>query len=813
MASEHEVENLVVRLTGENSGYKKTLDESSKATQRFARDVDGKLRDSQGRFLSGSKKLRAELSMANGVLAKSKVLVGSLATSLRGAGTAARTAGKSLSVALTLPAIAAGGVAVKSFASFDQAMTESTSIMAVTAEQTDRMRKAALNLSAGGELQQGPTDLAESYFFLASAGKDAEQSMALLPKVSKFATAGAFDMALATDLLTDAQSALGMTSKDLTQDTENLARVGDVLVKANTLANASVQQFSEAITNRGGAALKSYNKTVEEGVAVLAAYADQGIKGNVAGSNLARVMLLLSKAASDNAKAHKELGFSVFDSTGKMRNMADIIANIEQVTNGMSDELKSVTLTQLGFTAEVQAAILPLLGTSDAIRRYETELRNAKGITEEVADKQMKSFSNQMGILKNQINVAAIEIGETLAPMIGKLSSYLSQGIKYWRQLSPELQRTILLVAAVVAGIGPLLVVLGTLASALGTVLGLLSALLSPIGLITAAVAGLVYVLVDMTVGWDRALQAVKEFATRALGFVMNFRENMGMLTEWMKNNWLNVLKDIVNAFITFHNNMNHNLGVILGTMLEVWWEWAKAVGSAVKWVFSVEFLKWTGEGLKRALELVGEFAGKAADLLKKGLTGQAIGVDTIKNSVKVFEQEVAKQKAEEKPAEDLGEGFLERVGNILKRDAGKLKSPLQGFVAQTEKLPEFNLKVNGVKLEEQLPEELNAIGQMAGQAAGMGIDEGVNKATQEVGRATPEVIQGVAAGSAESLSRIQAYQSGIPELNPRQTQQPSKQEQGEKLWREISSGIQLLVEIGQEQLENFKLDIKPAGL
>ena len=57
-----------------------------------------------------------------------------------------------------------------------------------------------------------------------------------------------------------------------------MSRVSDVLVRANTLANATVQQFSTALTSKAGAALKSFNKDVEEGVAVLAAMADQGIK-------------------------------------------------------------------------------------------------------------------------------------------------------------------------------------------------------------------------------------------------------------------------------------------------------------------------------------------------------------------------------------------------------------------------------------------------------------------------------------------------------------------------------------------------------
>src|SRR6056297_3127858 len=107
-----------------------------------------------------------------------------------------------------------------------------------------------------------------------------------MPQVAKFAQAGMFDMATATDIATDAQSALGLTSEDAAENLDNLTRVTDVFVKANTLANTSVQQISEALTNKAGAALRVVNKDVEEGAAVLALFADQGVKGADAGEKL-----------------------------------------------------------------------------------------------------------------------------------------------------------------------------------------------------------------------------------------------------------------------------------------------------------------------------------------------------------------------------------------------------------------------------------------------------------------------------------------------------------------------------------------------
>lgn len=424
MAAETEIERLIVRLIGDASSYQKMMKDAEAQAKKTAALIENRLRK-----------------------------VGDVMTKV----------GRSMTLKITAPLAVIGGAAVKTFSDFDKAMVESTSIMKVTTDQIDQMREAAVNLSAGGEVLQGPKQLAESYFFLASAGKDAAQSMALLPKVAAFATAGAFDMALATDLLTDAQSALGLSSKNVIEDTRNLVRVSDTLVKANTLANASVQQFSTALTSKSGAALKSYGKDVEEGVAVLAALADQGVKAELAGNALDRVIRLSSKGALDNAKAHQKLGFQVFDNAGKMRNLGDIIANLEDVLEGLSDEQRAATLDMLGFEARVQGVILPLLGTSDAIKKYEAELRKAKGTTQEVADKQMKSFSAQMTILKNQVTAASIEIGQKLAPVVKAMGSLVASTANAWRGMNSVVQDVIITLALLLGAVGPMLIVLGNL--------------------------------------------------------------------------------------------------------------------------------------------------------------------------------------------------------------------------------------------------------------------------------------------------------------------------------------------------------------
>ena len=476
MATETELERLVVRLTGDSKMYKKMLDTAVVETQRYA-DKTGKLHDkATGRFVKGQKRMQSSL-----------VTTGKFMKQL---GSGMSGMGRSMTFRVTAPLTAMGVASVYQFGKFNQAMTESTSIMKVTENQMAQMKKTALDLSFSGDALQGPDALAKSYFFLASAGKNAEQSMALLPEVAKFATAGAFDMALATDLLTDAQSALGLSSKNVIEDAKNMARVSDVLVGANTLANASVQQFSTALTSKAGAAFKAYNIELEEGVALLAAYADQGIKAELAGNAADRMIRLLTKASRENADEFKRLGVSVFDASGEFLPFKKIIGSMEVALKDMSTEQKAAALTALGFEARVQSVILPLLGTSEAIGKYSKKLKEMSGITDEVAGKQMKSFANRMKVVWNQVKIVGIEIGELLVPYIEELALVLKAAINMWKGFSSWTKNAWVATGLLLAAIGPLLTIFATIPHLVGGAIIAFTALRAVIITSTAAAYG-----------------------------------------------------------------------------------------------------------------------------------------------------------------------------------------------------------------------------------------------------------------------------------------------------------------------------------
>ncbi len=566
---------------------------------------------------------------------------------LSGIASKAVALGTKMSLAITTPLSLMSAKAVSSFSEFDEAMTKSTSILSGMSEENRKQMESTAK-SIASTTRTSAAKAAEAYYFLASAGMDAKQAIGALPLVEKFATAGAFDMARATELLADSQSALGLSMGDTEERMKQMARVSDVLVDAGNMSNASVEQFAKALTTKSAAALRGMNKEVEEGVAILAIYADAGIKGEAAGEKLSIMLRESQNAVLRDGDAWQKMGMTLYDTNGNMKNLADVVKMLEDATKGMSDQQKVATFDMLGFKSESIDAIRPLLGMSQKIKDYETRLRSAGGATGDVADKQMKSFSAQLDILKNQINLAAIELGQVLAPSLLKVNQNIATGLNYWRSLSDETKQFTVGIGKLLAFMGPTLVVLGKMTQTAITLKPFLSsmyvwlvriasgaasmvaafAVANPITAVLlgvgSALAGIAYWLVGaegITNAWNTATSATSQFTSNAIGMLTNFSQNSVILSQWIGTNWRAILIDMGSATVVFTNNMATNFGVGLKTgmrLFAAFYGWLYGTSERFfTWIFSDKFKVAVWNGMVKGYEAVKDFSTRSWENIK----------------------------------------------------------------------------------------------------------------------------------------------------------------------------------------------------
>jgi TP901 family phage tail tape measure protein len=481
----------------------------------------------------------------------------------------------------------AGGLALSAKAGmeFEKSMAQAYAIMDVTTAEMEVMEQAARDVATSTTFSA--SEAGDAYYFLASAGYSAGEAVKMLPGLADFAMAGQIDLATATDYLADSQAALGLKTGDAAEKMKQATRIADVFTEANIASNASVQDFAEALTNKAGASLRTVGKDIEEGTAVLAAYADQGVKGAEAGEKLYMITRDLQTAALNNADAFKQAGVAVYDSKGEMRNYADIISDLEQRLGPMSDAQKKAELAALGFTDRSTGALLSLLGTSEAIRGYEERLRSASGVTESVADKQLLNFSDQLAILRNKLSDVGISVYENLIqPLGGKAVAAISPLVTKLGEFVANIDKADPAVLAAIGGailgaLVPAFIAMGT--AVWGAVAPLLpfvaaGALLAvAIGGIVDALGGVAAVkqmwtdfVAGVTGDYSKLSGSDASLATPLVKFGEKVREIKDVVMDFFTRLWEN-LQPLRDTFVESFGKMQDAFGPVMDRFKAIW--------------------------------------------------------------------------------------------------------------------------------------------------------------------------------------------------------------------------------------------------
>ena len=254
---------------------------------------------------------------------------------------------KIASVAKKAAAVAAAAVkvgdfisgAVDEYAEFEQAMANTSAIAGASADDYAKLSAAARE--AGKATTFTASEAADALGYMALAGWNVEESTAALTPVLKLAEATQADLATTSDQVTDSMSAMGVGIDDL-------QGYLDVIVTTNNKANTTAADLMDAFIGCGGAA-RAAGMNYKETSTALGILANNGIKGSEAGTALNSMLVRIS--TKDVAqKAFKDLGVAVYDSSGEMRNMRDILVDLNGAMAGMTQEQKNSYMSAIAGT-------------------------------------------------------------------------------------------------------------------------------------------------------------------------------------------------------------------------------------------------------------------------------------------------------------------------------------------------------------------------------------------------------------------------------------------------------------------------------
>lgn len=594
-----------------------------------------------------------------------------------GAGDIGRETGQKLGEGLSAAfskAIEFIGDSIQTGMGFDTAMSQVAATMGKTTDEIAELRDYAKEM--GAETAFSATQSAEALNFMALAGYDANTSMKMLPNVMNLAAAGSMELARASDMVTDSQTALGLSL----DETEVLV---DQMAKTSSKTNTSVSQLGDAMLTIGGTAKNLSGGTAELNQ-VLGLMADNGIKAGEAGTHLRNIILAMNPTTKDAKEAFDELNFSAYDSQGNLREMSEIFGELKEETADMTSQERQDIIGKMFKVTDI-AAVNALLDTN-AERWDEVAgaIDGASGAAEAMADTQLDNLQGDITLMKSAFEGLQIAISDEVTPDLRELVQTATKGLEW----ATEHIHTI--IGAVEAlGIAVAAIKLPAMIGAAKTAMIAFNAVCTQNGLLaifTAAAAAAVVLkgaIDDATDAINEIPDAYEGLDDDDIGFVKSLAEQTDDLTEATnrRKEAEDRLHDAKNERFVTESNLNLALREYNDLM-------EKGTGDSERFARASELANEVIPQLREELEHQNAAVGKlsAARLTAEGNEDRLIKKQ--QEAVTAAEEETAAQQEQAKAAEELAkaqEQQLEAAKKALE-DSLTLHVEIRGQSAELDR-------------------------------------------------------------------------------------------------------------------------------
>lgn len=493
-------------------------------------------------------------------------------------------------------------------------------LQAVTRLDKDSDQMQALKAQArglGASTAFSATEAGGGQTFLARAGFTPEAIISSMGDILDLALANGTDLARTADIASNISSAFKIDP----EVEGNITRVADVLSGTAARSNVNLEMLGDTMKYLGGA--DDLNFSLEQAAAMAGLLGNIGIQGSQAGTAMRAMTNRLTGPAAAGRKAMESLGLKVADASGQMRELPEILRDINKATKDMGNVERKAILTSI-FGAEAGSGMTELVGqmADGGLDGLIDQLMNeVAGENARMAKTRADNIDGDLKGLRSAWEEIGISISETnegpLRELIASLTGVV-RGIGEWMSKNPEMVATI---AKVVAVLATLIAVGGAIALTLASILG-------PLAMVRY--------------GFAMAAIAVKAFSWPVLA-VIAVIALLGVAAWLLWKNWDSVVGYLKTLWAGLVDAARYAFDALLGFFQGIWAEIKTAFDGGIGGV-SALIVNWSPLGLFYkafagvlswfGIDLPGNFTEFGSMLMSGMVTGIKNGLGAVKDAI-----------------------------------------------------------------------------------------------------------------------------------------------------------------------------------
>lgn len=478
--------NEVIKGTKEKLDMEKQAAESAKKELELGNITQGEYDALQAEIVTTTNELsnlEKQARQASSVLGSQMQAAGAhikevgnnisgLGEKVTGVGDKVSALGGKMTATITMPVVAGGTAAVKEAKDYSSALAKLSTIADTTQTPLSDLDDSIMKLSDDTGISAAA--LAEASYDAISAGQSTEDAVGFVGKANVLARSGFTSMSTATDTLTTAMNAYGLSA-------DQVSSVSDKLITTQNLGKTTVDELGASMGKVIPTAAM-YGVNLDQLSAAYVTTTKNGIGTAEATTYINGMLNELGKSGSTTSNILKEkTGKSFSELMNEGYNLSDVL----QIIQNEADSSGMSLADMFGSQEAAKAAATITQHTTDFTSAVK-ELESSAGTAQKAFDTlEASDPSIQFEKTKTAIQNCAISIGQILMPIVQQITGKIQELVQKFRDLDPATQQQIVKFAAIAAAIGPLIAIIGTLISSVGKIITFGGQIVSLVGSIT----------------------------------------------------------------------------------------------------------------------------------------------------------------------------------------------------------------------------------------------------------------------------------------------------------------------------------------